>query len=232
MLRPLLAPALALVPTLWPSERRLGPSGPLIVIFEPQSGHPSLTGTRRIHPHAPAPATTPSRVRDAPGLPLFTREDMLARCICAVRRMLVAYEAQHPRWRLPLPVPTYLGFYGVTTVQGDAADKPTIAVLCKRAVAEEGRLNVFFANAGIATIKWFGDVDPVQHERVMRVDAISVFEAIKHTSKAMLKTGKGKEVAQIALFPASGNSSFVNGQNSAINGDKMASMPVVPGKLA
>ena len=33
-----------------------------------------------------------------------------------------------------------------TTVQGDAADESTIADLCQRAVREEGRLDVFFAN--------------------------------------------------------------------------------------
>lgn len=212
----------------------------------------------------------------------------------------------------------------VTTVQGDAADEPTIAALCERAISEEGRLDVFFANAGIATIKWFGDVDPAQYERVMRVNATSVFLAIKHASKAMLKTGKDKsessgsilltasvagiasgagsldysaakaavismaktasfqlartnirvnsispglietgmtvltfdkarargtagkigqlnplgrygvaeEVAQLALFLASDESSFVNGQNIAIDGGMTASMPVVPGKLA
>jgi hypothetical protein len=33
-----------------------------------------------------------------------------------------------------------------TVIQGDAADEATISGLCKRALQEEGRLDVFFAN--------------------------------------------------------------------------------------
>ncbi len=36
----------------------------------------------------------------------------------------------------------------VTTVQADAADEKSIAGLCDRAMKEEGRLDVFFANVG------------------------------------------------------------------------------------
>ncbi|KAH7087268.1 3-oxoacyl-reductase [Auriculariales sp. MPI-PUGE-AT-0066] len=222
----------------------------------------------------------------------------------------------------------------VTTVQGDAADDATISGLCQRAIKEEGRLDVFFANAGIATGQWFGDVDEKTFNRVMRVNMLSVFLALKHASKAMLITDKGKgkeesggsivmtasvagiasgagsldysaskagvinmaktasfqlartnirvnaispglievpyhlhschgnddddldkarsrgteakigqlnplgrygvaeEVAQLVLFLAGDESSFVNGQNIAVDGGMTASMPVVPGKLA
>jgi hypothetical protein len=34
-------------------------------------------------------------------------------------------------------------------VQGDAADEEVISGLCKRALKEEGRLDVFFANVSI-----------------------------------------------------------------------------------
>lgn len=37
---------------------------------------------------------------------------------------------------------------GVTTIQADAADEKAIAGVCKQALAEEGRLDVFFANVG------------------------------------------------------------------------------------
>jgi len=39
----------------------------------------------------------------------------------------------------------------VTTVQGDAADEPTISGICERALKEEGRLDVFFANVSTTT---------------------------------------------------------------------------------
>ena len=44
---------------------------------------------------------------------------------------------------------TIEGAYGdvlVTTIQADAADEKAIASVCKQALAEEGRLDVFFAN--------------------------------------------------------------------------------------
>ncbi|KAH7099204.1 hypothetical protein BKA62DRAFT_710287 [Auriculariales sp. MPI-PUGE-AT-0066] len=44
--------------------------------------------------------------------------------------------------------------------------------------------------------------------------------------------GVAEEVAQLVLFLAGDESSFVNGQNIAVDGGMTASMPVVPGKLA
>jgi len=41
---------------------------------------------------------------------------------------------------------TYACNTKVTTIQGDAADESLVAATCKRAVDEEGRLDVFFAN--------------------------------------------------------------------------------------
>ncbi|KZV95961.1 NAD(P)-binding protein [Exidia glandulosa HHB12029] len=214
----------------------------------------------------------------------------------------------------------------VATLQGDAADEKTISNLCQRAIDEHGRLDVFFANAGVATATWFGDVTAETFERVMRINSLSVFLALKHASKAMLhfdpakgkdepggsilmtasvagiasgagsldysaskasvinmaktaafqlsktnirvnsispglietgmtvhtfdkarsrgtagkigqlnplgRYGVAEEVAQLALFLASDDSSFVNGQNIAVDGGMTASMPVVPGKLA
>lgn len=39
-----------------------------------------------------------------------------------------------------------LMFYQVTTLQADAADEAAISGVCSRALHEEGRLDVFFAN--------------------------------------------------------------------------------------
>jgi len=213
-----------------------------------------------------------------------------------------------------------------TTVQGDAADESTIANLCQRAIQEEGRLDVFFANAGVATAKMLHDISPEDWERVMRINTLSVFLAVKHASLAMLKPnssrgkeeaggsiivtasvagirsgagtidysaskaavnsiaktsayqlgktnirvnsicpgiietgmtkltfdaarargtagkigqlnplgrfGVAEEIAQVALFLASDDSSYVNGQNIAVDGGLSASHPVVPGKVA
>lgn len=78
----------------------------------------------------------------------------------------------------------------VTVQQGDAADEATIEGLCKQALQEEGRLDVFFANvgsssarstrslisglqAGVATIDGLHDTSADQFMRIMRVNALS-----------------------------------------------------------
>lgn len=214
----------------------------------------------------------------------------------------------------------------VTTVQADAADEKAISGLCEQALREEGKLDVFFANAGYAS-RWFlHDITEDIFMNSMRINALSVFLAIKHASKAMIKTnpscgknessgsiiltasvagirsgagpmdysaskaavnnlaqtaayqlqrtnirvnsicpglietgmtsltfdtarlrgtdaklgqlnplnryGIAEEVAQVALFLASDDSSYVNAQNIAVDGGLSGSHPVVPGKMA
>ncbi|KAI0745542.1 NAD-P-binding protein [Earliella scabrosa] len=83
----------------------------------------------------------------------------------------------------------------VTTQQADAADEDTIAGICKQALQDEGRLDVFFANAGIATATPLAEITSKQFMEVMRVNALSCFLAVKHGSAAMKKTNpsRGKE---------------------------------------
>ncbi|KAI0685194.1 NAD-P-binding protein [Cytidiella melzeri] len=213
-----------------------------------------------------------------------------------------------------------------TVVQGDAADEETISELCKRALQEEGKLDVFFANAGVATGGHLDQVTVEQFTRLMRVNALSCFLAIKYASQAMMQTnpsrgkdhmggsiiltasiagirsgagsieysaskaavnnmahtapyqlrntdirvnsicpglietgmtevtfqyaasrgtsnkigqlcalgryGLPEEIASMALFLASDESSYVNGQNLAVDGGLSASHPVAPGKWA
>ncbi|KAI0093179.1 NAD-P-binding protein [Irpex rosettiformis] len=214
----------------------------------------------------------------------------------------------------------------VTVVQGDAADEEVISGLCKQALREEGKLDVFFANAGVATANFLDDVSAEQFSRIMKVNALSCFLAVKYASQAMLKTnpsrGKGytggsiiltasiagirsgagsldysaskaavnniaqtapyqlrntdirvnsicpgliqtgmtemtfnyaakrgttnkvgqlcplgrygvaEEIANLALFLASDESSYINGQNIAIDGGLSSSHPVAPGRWA
>lgn len=213
----------------------------------------------------------------------------------------------------------------VTTLQADAADETAIKGVCQQALKEEGRLDVFFANAGIATIKHFAKTSGDQFMKTMRVNALSCFLALKHASAIMtqenpalgkvsggsiimtasvagIRSGAGstdysaskaavnsmaqttayqlqrtgirvntlcpglietgmtsdtfeyarsrgtggkigqlnplgrygiaEEVAQVALFLASDDSSYINGQAIAIDGGLTASSPVVPGRTA
>ncbi|KAI8994046.1 NAD-P-binding protein [Trametes punicea] len=214
----------------------------------------------------------------------------------------------------------------VTTIQADAADESAVSNMCKQALQEEGRLDVFFANAGISSEQLLSAISAEQFMKLMRVNALSCFLAVKYGSEAMKKTnpsrgkehsggsiiltasvaglrsgagptdysaskaavnsiaqtasyqlrhtdirvnsicpglietgmtsvmfdharargnevkigqlnplgryGLPQEIANVALFLASDESSYVNGQNWAVCGGLSSSHPVVPGKLA
>ncbi|EJD03154.1 NAD-binding protein [Fomitiporia mediterranea MF3/22] len=91
----------------------------------------------------------------------------------------------------------------VTTVQADAANEEAISNLCDRAIKEEGRLDVFFANAGIVSVDHLDSLTEETFMRTMRVNALSVFLAIKYASIAMAKPnlscGKSESGGSIIL---------------------------------
>ncbi|KNZ72856.1 3-oxoacyl-[acyl-carrier-protein] reductase [Termitomyces sp. J132] len=205
----------------------------------------------------------------------------------------------------------------VTVIQADAADEATISGVCDQALREEGRLDVFFANAGVASRNALHDTTTETFMNTMRVNALSCFHAVKIASMAMQKTnpsrgkecsggsiimtasskfickkglnfhfsvnsiaktsayqlqrcdirvnticpglietgmtgdtfeyarqrggkigqlnplgrfGVPEEIAQVAVFLASDDSSYVNGQNIAVDGGLSASHPVAPGR--
>ncbi|GAA5918955.1 hypothetical protein JCM6882_008647 [Rhodosporidiobolus microsporus] len=77
----------------------------------------------------------------------------------------------------------------VTAVTGDASSSPLISSLCDKALSEHGKLDFFYANAGITGANMFLDerLDEEGIVEVMRVNLLSCFLATKYASLAMRK---------------------------------------------
>ncbi|OCB86841.1 NAD-binding protein [Sanghuangporus baumii] len=91
----------------------------------------------------------------------------------------------------------------VTTVQADATDEQAIKGLCERALEEEGKLDVFFANAGVVSIDHLDNLTSDMFMRTLRINALSAFLAIKYAAIAMAKpnasVGKSESGGSIIL---------------------------------
>ncbi|KAI1843186.1 hypothetical protein JX266_010540 [Neoarthrinium moseri] len=78
--------------------------------------------------------------------------------------------------------------------QFDAANEEAVKEVVDHAVTTYGRLDVFFANAGIiGQALHFKDVEKSDFIKVMETNAASVFLAAKHAAPAMMKTSAGKK---------------------------------------
>lgn len=92
----------------------------------------------------------------------------------------------------------------VEWIEADAADEKAIEQVCERALKEHGRLDCFFANAGISRLNLLQTSEPADFMEVMRVNTLSCFLAVKHASEAMKATGDAKtEAAGSIILTAS-----------------------------
>ncbi|KAK1232328.1 hypothetical protein PQX77_004533 [Marasmius sp. AFHP31] len=84
----------------------------------------------------------------------------------------------------------------VTTHAFDCASEKDISALCDQTMKEEGRLDVFFANAGWASTDVLANISGETFMKSMRINTLSCFLAIKYGSAAMQKTNpsRGKEL--------------------------------------
>ncbi|KAL7418407.1 hypothetical protein Q5752_006865 [Cryptotrichosporon argae] len=93
----------------------------------------------------------------------------------------------------------------ITHIIADAASASAISSVVARAMADEGRLDVFFANAGVTSTsglgpggapRQIGEVEPDEFMEVMRINALSGFLAVKFAAPAMGKLcpNKGKTI--------------------------------------
>ncbi|KAK5121783.1 hypothetical protein LTR85_004658 [Meristemomyces frigidus] len=77
--------------------------------------------------------------------------------------------------------------------QVDAGDEADVEKVVNEVLEKYGRLDIFFANAGISiTTKSVLDSSADDFMKVMKTNALSVFLAVKHGARGMLKTSKDK----------------------------------------
>lgn len=81
----------------------------------------------------------------------------------------------------------------------DAADSQAVRSVVQDAVQRYGRLDIFFANAGIVDHALLHDLDEEEFMQTMRVNTLSVFTAIKHASHAMKARGTGCIIATASV---------------------------------
>lgn len=80
----------------------------------------------------------------------------------------------------------------IHTRQFDAGDEESVKNVVQEAIDKYGRLDVFFANAGISSAKVFWEEDTEGFMRMLKTNTLSVFLAAKYASRAMLKTSSEK----------------------------------------
>jgi meso-butanediol dehydrogenase/(S,S)-butanediol dehydrogenase/diacetyl reductase len=80
----------------------------------------------------------------------------------------------------------------------DVTDRASVRALIAHAVAEYGRLDVMFNNAGIAQVKQFNDITEADWRRVMDVNAMGVLIGIQEASKQFIAQGGGGKIVNTA----------------------------------
>jgi NAD(P)-dependent dehydrogenase (short-subunit alcohol dehydrogenase family) len=83
---------------------------------------------------------------------------------------------------------------------GDAADEGFVAGAVDRAMAEHGRLDAVFANAGVSGgLTLLADLQVDEWEKVLRVNLIGVFLAIREAARVMVPAGRGAIVSTASV---------------------------------
>lgn len=76
----------------------------------------------------------------------------------------------------------------------DVADRASVEAAIAATVAEYGRLDVLFNNAGISQTKYFMEITAEEFDRVMRVNGLGVLICMQEGAKQMQAQGGGKIV--------------------------------------
>jgi NAD(P)-dependent dehydrogenase (short-subunit alcohol dehydrogenase family) len=85
-------------------------------------------------------------------------------------------------------------------VEADAGDEITVQALCDRVAAEHGRLDIFFANAGVSGgFDGLFDQDAATWAEILRINLIGPFLAIKYAAPHMKAGGGGSIIATASV---------------------------------
>ena len=76
----------------------------------------------------------------------------------------------------------------------DVAERDQVRSMVERTVAEFGKLDIIFNNAGINTIQRFLDATEENFNRIMRVNALGVLVCMQEAAKQMIKQGNGGKI--------------------------------------
>ncbi|KAG9256413.1 uncharacterized protein F5Z01DRAFT_509146 [Emericellopsis atlantica] len=89
----------------------------------------------------------------------------------------------------------------IHTRQFDASEEAKVKEVVDDALARYGRLDVFFANAGIVgPHALFTNIDDADFMQIMKVNTLSVFLAVKHAAPAMQKTSDAKPASSGSII--------------------------------
>ncbi|KAF9053775.1 NAD-binding protein [Hymenopellis radicata] len=106
-------------------------------------------------------------------------------------------------------------------ILGDASDEADVSSLIERTVVELGGIHVFVANAGIYQAKSILDTSLADWERMMAINARSVFLAYKLAATVMIKQGTGGRIIGASSLDGkqgSGNAPAYSASKFAIRG--------------
>ena len=103
----------------------------------------------------------------------------------------------------------------VHVAEFDAADEEKLQACIDAAVKEYGRLDIFFANAGVASMNLLANADAETFMNTMRVNALSVFLAIKYASEAMQVTSDAKPISGGAIVATASVAGLRSGAGSS-----------------
>ena len=116
-------------------------------------------------------------------------------------------------------------------VECDAGDEASVKALVERVVADQGKLDIFFANAGVSGgFDGIFDQDAAAWTEILRINLIGPFLAIKYAAPAMKASGGGSIIctASVAGIRAgAGGPAYSASKAGVINLVKVAATQMV-----